>query len=215
MVSIAGNSAGIFLFSEIRPSDRRERAIPQSMTGGVGFLLKSSEKENVFNFSPYPSLMLEGILGYMANGAVGAAGAGLVVLNRGLWHDDKERGVHVATEYSLSARIIKHFSGYRHISSTLDHFIEGVAMPYAFIGFFGTVEMASQYIGFESHPKPIQPEVIYSFALVTAVFSKALLQLVSVVKQRRRWDGGDYAQLAADITSVTASGFLLSNGYRF
>ena len=33
----------IFAFSEIRPSERSERAIPQSMTGGVGFLLKNKE----------------------------------------------------------------------------------------------------------------------------------------------------------------------------
>ena len=34
----------IFAFLEIRPSDRRERAIRQSMTGGVGFLLKEAKK---------------------------------------------------------------------------------------------------------------------------------------------------------------------------
>ncbi len=33
---------GIIAFSEIRPSDRRERAIPSSMMGGVGFLLKTN-----------------------------------------------------------------------------------------------------------------------------------------------------------------------------
>ena len=32
----------IFAFSEIRPSERSERAIPRSMTGGVGFLLNKN-----------------------------------------------------------------------------------------------------------------------------------------------------------------------------
>jgi len=39
---LGGNqfASRIFAFSEIRPSERSERAIPQSVIGGVGFLLK-------------------------------------------------------------------------------------------------------------------------------------------------------------------------------
>jgi len=43
-VNISYETSRIFAFSEIRPSERSERAIPQSVIGGVGFLLKQISK---------------------------------------------------------------------------------------------------------------------------------------------------------------------------
>ncbi|GEM_PF-4305563 len=158
--------------------------------------------------------MLEDMVGYLANGAIGATGAGLIILNRGAWGFDRKRGVNVATENSLSARIIKHFPKYRHISSPLDHFVEGIAMPYAFGGALGLMAAAaSQYLGFDIFGPDLRPEYMYQLGWVVSVAEKVAFQIVSAAKQRRKPESGDYAQLAADAVSLAASGALVANNY--
>lgn len=154
--------------------------------------------------------MLEGILGYAANAAIGAAGAGLVLLHRGTFHYDNQRKVNVADGNGLSAKIINLFPRYRYLSPAIDHIVQGVCFPYAVGGAVGFGNLLlGNILGADSDTlfRLFNPNMIYPLAWLVA--SGAAVTSAIYFTQGRKTDMSDFLQSASDIASILVSGYLI------
>lgn len=167
--------------------------------------------------------MLEGLLGYAANGLIGAAGGAMVRLHRGASHYDEERKVNVSDGDGLSARIISLFPQYRHFSAAVDHFGRGVFIPYATGGAVGFLNLLlANTLGANSQQHSeilfnifLNPDFVYPVAWLA---SSSLIIAYEILNNhfltRRKMDFSDFAQYTTDAASILVSGHLILGGYR-
>ncbi len=149
--------------------------------------------------------MLEDLVGYAAPAAAATAGLGLTLAHRGTWYYDKIRKVNVSNGNGFSRRIIDKFPKYRMISSPLEHFVEGISLPYAIVAAGGASLAAARLLGFDVQ----QPEHSYAAAWAGTLIIKVCMEAYALGRARRKLTKNDCLQMAADVGSLAATFVIL------
>ncbi|MFA6072504.1 MAG: hypothetical protein WC758_00125 [Candidatus Woesearchaeota archaeon] len=129
---------------------------------------------------------------------VGAACVASICLNRGDTYFDEKRKIMVSVGNGLSTKIIKKFPNYKHVSSSIDHFLEGFGGTLLIGGALGLgYTLLKDYISLD-----LEPIVPYYLGAASLTFKKIQWDTLSTFKRMQTYTLNDKLQMVADVGSI-------------